>query len=38
MDNGCKLVELGENAMLARTEVLKQFPWVSYFWWVGFEE
>lgn len=27
MDNGCNLVDLGENAILARTEVLRNFPW-----------
>jgi len=27
MGNGCKMVELGENVIIARTEVLKRFPW-----------
>jgi len=27
MENGCNLVDLGENAIVARTEVLKKYPW-----------
>ncbi len=27
LGNGCQLVDLGENTILARTEVLKKHPW-----------